>query len=134
MRETNEAFPHLYIFEAVVSAPYLVKLALAEAREAVAKAEPADLAAIEAECVRLKLPGWRDAEAEGRPPFVRRNLLLITFQLNMTRMQSVQLQKSTELALAELGAKVSRRLDAAKHAARCVAMGSLTGSRGCIAH
>jgi len=111
MRESNEALPHIYIFEAVVSAPYLVKLALAEAREDAAKAEPADLTAIEAECVRLKLPGWRDAEAEGRPPFVRRNLLLLAYALNMTRMESVKLQQSSEAALGELAAKVRRMLD-----------------------
>jgi len=110
MLSSSDAMPTSFVLEAVVSCPYLVKLALAEARDSAHKAEPADLSAIEAECVRLKVPGWRDGEGIGRPPFVRRNLLLVCHQMNATRME-VRLQQSTVEAQAELCAKVRRLLD-----------------------
>mmetsp|Transcript_20819 Transcript_20819/g.49882 ORF Transcript_20819/g.49882 Transcript_20819/m.49882 type:complete len:467 (+) Transcript_20819:41-1441(+) len=111
MQRSSDAFPVAYILEAVVSAPYLVKLAIAEARDAAHKADMVDLEAIEAESVRLKVPGWSQEESKGRPPFVRRNLLLISYQMNQSRMQGIQLRESTVLALAQLCAKVRRLLD-----------------------
>ena len=83
MEGSSEPMPYLVLLEAVASTPYLVKLALAEAREKAAVADRADLDAIESELARLKVPGWRasDPEREGRPPFVRRNLLLVYFHM-----------------------------------------------------
>lgn len=111
MQGSADAMPTSYILEAVVSCPYLVKLALAEARETSAKADQVDLSAIEAACTSLKVPGWLEGETAGRPPFVRRNLLLVCYQMNQTRMPSIQLAESTKNALAELCIKVRRLLD-----------------------
>lgn len=108
MANSSEALPQQLLLEALASTPYLVKLALAEARAEASKAEPPDLAAIEAECVRLKVEGWRGAEAEGRPPFVRRNLLLLHYQMHQSRMLGVHLQPSSSKALAELVLKARR--------------------------
>jgi len=110
MQGSSDAMPVANVLEAVASCPYLVKLALAEARETAHKAEPADLAAIEGECLRLKVEGWRDGEAVGRPPFVRRNLLLVCYQMHQARM-CVHLQPNTMEALVELCTKVRRLLD-----------------------
>lgn len=111
MKTSIDATPHIVVLEAITSTPYLVKLALAEARETTARAEPQDLSAIEAECVRLGVPGWGAGEADGRPPFVRRNLLLTQYQLHKLRMKGIELQPGTQLALNEVVAKVTRLLD-----------------------
>ena len=48
MRTTNEAPSHLLVLEAIASSPFLVKLAIAEARDGSPKADADDLSAIEA--------------------------------------------------------------------------------------
>jgi len=111
MANSSVALPLPLLRVALASTPYLVTLARAAARAEASKAEPPDLAAIEAECVRLKVEGWRGAEAEGRPPFVRRNLLLLHYQMHQSRMLGVHLQPSSSKALAELVLKVRRLLD-----------------------
>ena len=86
MSTSNEEIPHLFLLEALASSPYLIKVALAEARDpAAASAAQNDLAEVEAALSVLKVGGWREGEAAGRPPFVRRNLLLLHAQVPVLR-------------------------------------------------
>ena len=97
------------MLNALASSPYLVKLALAEAQGTSPRASPSDLSAIEDELVRLKVAWWTsDEEKAQRPPFVRRNLLLLAYQLYQRKMATVALDESTQRALFELLTKVSR--------------------------
>jgi hypothetical protein len=106
MRTTNEAPSHLLVLEAIASSPFLVKLAIAEARDGSPKADADDLSAIEAELRKLKVDGWRsEAEEAGRAPFVRRNLLLLHFVLYIEKIR-VELKPATTHALSEISAKV----------------------------
>ena len=113
MEGSSEPMPYLVLLEAVASTPYLVKLALAEAREKAAVADRADLDAIESELARLKVPGWRasDPEREGRPPFVRRNLLLVYFHMYASAIRALELDNGTKRACGEIMGKVARLLD-----------------------
>ena len=82
MNTSVEAVPHLVMLSAIASTPYLVKLAVAEATAQSARAEPADLSTIEQGLGSLKVQGWTtEDEMAGRPPFVRRNLLLLYHQM-----------------------------------------------------
>jgi len=111
MRTSNEAPSHLVVLEAIASSPFLVKLAIAEARDGSPKADPDDLAVIEAELRKLKVEGWRsEAEEVGRAPFVRRNLLLLNFVLYIEKI-CVELTPATTNVLSELSAKVARIAD-----------------------
>lgn len=111
MKQSVDEIPVSYILEAAVSTPYLAKLAVGDARGTVAQADEAELAAIEAQCLRLKVPGWREGEAEGRPPFVRRNLLLVAHQMNQARMSELTLSEKTKQAQDELTTKLIRMLE-----------------------
>merc|ERR1712137_1015105 len=75
-----------------------------------AKAEPADLALIEQGLASLKVTGWVADEA-ARPPFVRRNLLLLYYQLYQYKLSELTLQPSTQHALVEVKVKAGRLLD-----------------------
>ena len=55
MRTSTEAPPHFLVLEAIASCSFLVKLAVAEAREGAPKAAPEDLATIEEGLRRLKV-------------------------------------------------------------------------------
>lgn len=110
MKESAEALPRHVLLDAVASAPYLVKLALAEAQGSTSKAEPADLAAIEGGLEKLQVDGWSQPQQQGRPPFVRRNMLLLYFYMFRLKLD-VQLQQSTQDALREILNKASRLLD-----------------------
>ena len=114
MEGSSEPMPYLVVLEAVASTPYLVKLALAEAREKAAVADRADLDAIESELARLKVPGWRasDPEREGRPPFVRRNLLLVYFHMYASAIRALPTgQRDRGSACSRIMGKVARLLD-----------------------
>ena len=55
MRTSTEAPPHFLVLEAIASCSFLVKLAVAEAREGAPKAAPEDLTTIEEGLRRLKV-------------------------------------------------------------------------------
>lgn len=111
MRTSTEAPPHFLVLEAIASCSFLVKLAVAEAREGAPKAAPEDLTTIEEGLRRLKVHGWRNEEEEaGRAPFVRRNLLLLHFVLYCEKIE-LSLQESTQSALSELQHKVKTIAD-----------------------
>ena len=110
MATTNEQMPSLIILEAISSCPFLIKAALAEARGEPGASE-SDLSEIEAALGLLKVPGWREAEAEGRPPFVRRNLLLLHAHLHRERLGALSLSELTRQASNDVVAKARRLLD-----------------------
>ena len=92
MGRSNDEMPHIELLEALASCPYLVKAAIAEARggdsaDGGACASAADLAEIETALTLLRVSGWRDGEAQGRAPLVRRNLLLLHVHLHRERMR-----------------------------------------------
>ena len=66
MRTSAGPVPHAVVLTALASAPYLVKLALAEAQGDSPRAAPSDLSAIEAELVRLKVAWWTSEEEKAR--------------------------------------------------------------------
>jgi len=112
MSRSCEEIPHLYILEAIASSPYLIKAALAEARDAAAaSAVQTDLAEIEAALRLLKVTGWCDSDVESRPPFVRRNMLLLHAHLHRERLRALVLAEATSLACAETIDKARRLLD-----------------------
>ena len=112
MSTSNEEIPHLFLLEALASSPYLIKVALAEARDpAAASAAQNDLAEVEAALSVLKVGGWREGEAAGRPPFVRRNLLLLHAHLYRERLRALVFAESTTLACAETVERARRLLD-----------------------
>ena len=62
---------------------------------------------------QLKVAWWTSDDEKGqRPPFVRRNLLLLAYQLYQRKMAAVTLDESTQRALFELLNKVRRDLAA----------------------
>ena len=78
MATSNDDVPIALLLDGLASSPYLIKAALAEARdEARASTAEADLAEIETALSLLKVAGVRPADELARPPFVRRNLLLL---------------------------------------------------------
>lgn len=113
MVQSTEQLPQLLLLEALSSCPFLVKAAVAEARSESgdAGASASDLAEIEAALSLLKVEGWREGEASGRPPFVRRNLLLLHAHLHGERLNALALSDSTRRASKELVYKSKRLLD-----------------------
>ena len=114
METSSEEMPRAYLLESLAAAPYLIKVALGEARdEAAAKAAQADLREIEAALSLLRVAGWRSGEPPSRPPFVRRNLLLLHAHLHRERLRALDLASSTCYAIAETVDKARRLLDMA---------------------
>lgn len=113
MSTSNEQIPMLVLLEAIASCPFLVKAAIAEARgDATATcASATDLEEIEAALSVLKVPGWRDGETEGRPPFVRRNLLLLHAHMYKERLNALSLSEATLKASSEVIIKARRLSD-----------------------
>lgn len=111
MRTSTEAPSHLLVLEAIASSPFLVKLAVTEMQQGAPKADADDLATVEAALRTMKVNGWQSPEQEaGRPPFVRRNLLLLHFVLYNEKIE-LQIKPSTQHALSELSAKVATIAD-----------------------
>lgn len=122
MATSNGDIPHAYMLEALASSPYLIKAALAEARDpSRASAATADLAEIEAALSLLKVVGFRPGEDASRPPFVRRNLLLLNAHLHRERLRALVLAESTSTACVETVDKARRLLD--MHLAYCLQVG-----------
>ena len=113
MSTSSEEIPHAYILEALAASPYLIKAALAEAREPVAaSAAQQDLDEIEAALSLLKVIGMREGEqAASRPPFVRRNLLLLHAHLHRERLRALAIAETTSQACIETVEKARRLLD-----------------------
>ena len=111
MRTSTEAPSHLLVLEAIASSPFLVKLAVTEMQQGAPRADADDLVAVEAALRTLKVNGWQSPEQEtGRPPFVRRNLLLLHFVLYNEKIE-LSIKPSTQHALSELSAKVATICD-----------------------
>jgi hypothetical protein len=89
----------------------MVKAALSEARSETAATVAADLAEIETALALLKVHGWAAAETAGRPPIVRRNLLLLHSHLHRERLKALVLSEATKMATAEVVEKGGRLLD-----------------------
>lgn len=115
MERSSDEMPHAYLLEALAQSPYLIKVAVGQARdEAAANAAQSDLAEIEAALSLLRVAGYRESdELASRPPFVRRNLLLMQAHLNRERLRALQLASSTRYAIAETVDKARRLLDMA---------------------
>ena len=111
MQTSNGEVPQLLLEEALASTPYLIKAALAEARDAKDGATTSDLAEIETAMTLLKVPGWVDSEGTGRPPVVRRNLLLLHSHLHRDRLKALDLTPSTREAASEVVVKCRKLLD-----------------------
>ena len=111
MAASTEQVPQLVLLEALSSCPFLVKAAVAEAKGEVAGATEADLREIEAALAVLRVPGWREGDAANRPPFVRRNLLLLHAHMHRERLNALSLDESTKLAVLDLVSKARRLLD-----------------------
>ena len=123
MATSNDEMPPAVLLEAVASCPYLVKAALAEARppaelpaggdgEPPACASPSDLAEIETALSLLRAPGWCDGDAAApRPPFVRRNLLLLHFHLRREQLRALTLAEATVRASVEAVQRALKLLD-----------------------
>ena len=113
MSTSSEEIPHAYILEALAASPYLIKAALAEAREPeAASAAQQDLDEIEAALSLLKVIGMREGEqAASRPPFVRRNLLLLHAHLHRERLRALAIAETTSQACIETVEKARRLLD-----------------------
>jgi len=109
MQSSRDDIPLLVLEEGLASTPYLVKAALADGKGEGALAS--DLAEVEAALMLLKVPGWQDGETTGRPPFVRRNLLLLHAHLHRERLRAVTLAESTQAAAAEVVTRCRRLLD-----------------------
>jgi len=116
MSSSAADLPQQLLLEALASTPYFVKAALKESRDpSVTPVPPADLEEIEAALSLLKVEGWRsdsaDAQQAARPPYVRRNLLLLTSHLHRERLRALNLQEATTLAATETVRKARRLLD-----------------------
>jgi len=112
MATSCDDIPHVYLLEALAASPYLIKAAVAEARESAASSTVQDdLAEVEAALSVLKVVGWRDGETASRPPFVRRNLLLLHAHLHREQLRALALGETTSVALAETVDKARRLLD-----------------------
>ena len=110
MTTSKEEIPQLLLVEALASTPYLVKLALTDAKSEAA-VPAADLAEIETALALLRVPGWREGEATGRPPFVRRNLLLLHAHLHREHLKAVTVSEETKVAQAQTAYKAGTLLD-----------------------
>jgi hypothetical protein len=110
MSTTNEQMPSLVLLEAIASCPFLIKAALAEARGEPGASE-SDLGEIEAALGLLKVPGWREGETAGRPPFVRRNLLLLHAHMHREQLNALSLGDPTRQASSDVVSKARRLLD-----------------------
>jgi hypothetical protein len=113
MSRSNEEMPHAELLEALATCPYLVKAAIAEARggDEAKGASAADLAEIETALSLLRVSGWREGEASGRAPFVRRNLLLLHAHLHRERLRALNLSEGTLAAAFEVVQKGSSLLN-----------------------
>lgn len=112
MSESSEEPSRLLLLEALAASPYLVKAALAEARDsAVPAGAQGDLAEVEAALGLLKVDGWREGDATSRPPVVRRNLLLLHQHMHQQRLKGLTLHPSTWEASASVVDKARRLLD-----------------------
>ena len=108
---SSDDLPLLLLEEGIASTPYMVKAALSEARSETAATVAADLAEIETALALLKVHGWAAAETAGRPPIVRRNLLLLHSHLHRERLKALVLSEATKMATAEVVEKGGRLLD-----------------------
>ena len=90
-----------------------MKAALAEARAAdgASRALPTDLEEVETALSLLKVAGWREGEASGRSPVLRRNLLLLHLHLHRDRLKAISLHEGTIAAVNEVVSKSRRLLD-----------------------
>jgi hypothetical protein len=111
MLGSSDDLPLLLLEEGIASTPYMVKAALSEARSEAAATVAADLAEIETALALLKVHGWAAAETAGRPPIVRRNLLLLHSHLHRERLKALVLSEATKMATAEVVEKGGRLLD-----------------------
>ena len=111
MLGSSDDLPLLLLEEGIASTPYMVKAALSEARSETAATVAADLAEIETALALLKVHGWAAAETAGRPPIVRRNLLLLHSHLHRERLKALVLSEATKMATAEVVEKGGRLLD-----------------------
>jgi len=114
MQTSSDDIPHSQLLEWLAATPYLVKAALTEARDASASAAvAADLNEVEAALQLLRVPGWREGEATAttRPPYVRRNLLLLLLYLHRERLRAIPIAESTVAKSHEVVAKSRRLLD-----------------------
>mmetsp|Transcript_13937 Transcript_13937/g.35982 ORF Transcript_13937/g.35982 Transcript_13937/m.35982 type:complete len:486 (-) Transcript_13937:149-1606(-) len=111
MQGSSDDIPQSLLEDALASTPYMVKAALAEARDSKASAVASDLAEIEAALTLLKVTGWCQDEAAGRPPFVRRNLLLLHSHMHRDRLKALDLSAATHQAAEEVVSKCQRLLD-----------------------
>jgi len=111
MQESSDEIPQLLLEEALASTPYMVKAALAEAKAGEGGAVPADLEEIEAALSLLRVVGWREGDATGRSPVLRRNLLLLHAHLHRERLNALTLAESTKAASFEVVEKSRRLLD-----------------------
>lgn len=105
----------------LASSPYLAKLALADAaaggqtgeappgRAREARAEPADIDALEQALAGLEVDGFAPDQRAGRPPFVRRNLTLLCGHLHRERLpESLVLRDSTKRAQGAAAGRASK--------------------------
>ena len=111
MLGSSDDLPLLLLEEGIASTPYMVKAALSEARSETAATVAADLTEIETALALLKVHGWAAAETAGRPPIVRRNLLLLHSHLHRERLKALVLSEATKMATTEVVEKGSRLLD-----------------------
>jgi len=111
METSSDKVPMIFLLEALASCPYLVKAAVTEAQGGAAGASAADLAEIETALTLLKADGWREGELSTRPPFVRRNLLLLQSHMHRERLRALALAPATSAASTETVDKARRLLD-----------------------
>jgi len=138
MATSSDQIPQLLLLEALAGCPFLVKVAIAEARNesSEAGASASDLAEIEAALSVLRVEGWRDGEASGRPPFVRRNLLLLHAHMYNERLNALKLSDATKRASREVVLKCKRLLDMVfSYTLQCAwikALLAITELQGCL--
>jgi len=112
MQASIEEVPISLLLESLAATPYLVKAALAEARDGERSSlVAADLNEVEAGLSLLKVPGWREGEGTTRPPYVRRNLLLLLFHLHRERLGAITVADDARQQSDEVVAKCRRLLD-----------------------
>jgi len=111
MQTSGDDLPQQLLEDALATTPYMVKTALAEARGETASAVSSDLAEIETALTLLKVAGWGADETASRPPFVRRNLLLLHSHLHRDRLKALVLSEPTKRAAEEVVAKSQKLLD-----------------------
>ncbi|EOD30049.1 hypothetical protein EMIHUDRAFT_434513 [Emiliania huxleyi CCMP1516] len=119
--EASGPVPTLRLLLMLASSPYLAKLALADAaaggqtgeappgRAGEARAEPADIDALEQALAGLEVDGFAPDQRAGRPPFVRRNLTLLCGHLHRERLpESLVLRDSTKRAQGAAAGRASK--------------------------